>query len=61
MKTAAETYALNQKAATRIRITQRRMEKFMVVGLTIRDRVGNKAMRRRTGITDIIEKISRLN
>ncbi|CAG9837260.1 unnamed protein product [Diabrotica balteata] len=55
----AETLTLTKAAATKLRVTQRRMERSML-GITLRDRITNEDIRRRTGVTDIIEKIARL-
>ncbi|CAG9834409.1 unnamed protein product [Diabrotica balteata] len=55
----AETLTLTKAAATKLRVTQRRMERS-TLGITLRDRITNEDIRRRTGVTDIIKKIARL-
>ncbi|CAG9831296.1 unnamed protein product [Diabrotica balteata] len=56
----AETLTLTKAAAIKLRVTQRRMERSML-GITLRDRITNEDIRTRTRVTDIIEKIARLN
>jgi len=51
----AETLSLTQAAATKLRVAQTRMERSL--GLTLRDGVKNEEIRRRTGVTDVIECI----
>ena len=57
MTYGAETLSLTQATATKLRVAQRRMERSML-GLTLRDRVRNEEIRRRTGVTDVIERIA---
>lgn len=53
-----ETATLTQKSAHRIRICQRAMERAML-GISLRDRVRNEEIRRRTKVADAIEQIAR--
>ena len=55
----AETLTLTKASAKKIRTTQRAMERSML-GLTLRDRITNTELRRRSGVTDAIKKISNL-
>lgn len=55
----AETLTLTKTSANKIRTTQRAMERSML-GLTLRDRITNTELRRRSGVTDAIERISTL-
>ena len=57
MTYGAETLSLTQATATKLRVAQRGMERSML-GLTLRDRVRNEEIRRRTGVTDVIERIA---
>lgn len=54
----AETLTLTKATAEKLRVTQRRMERSMI-GLTLRDRVRNEEIRRRTGVDDIIQRITK--
>jgi len=56
--TYTETLTLTQKTINKIRITQRVMKRFML-GMTLRDKVRNE-QRRRTKVTDAIERIAHL-
>ncbi|CAG9834789.1 unnamed protein product [Diabrotica balteata] len=53
----AETLTLIKTTIDKIRLTQRAMERS-IIGITIRDKVPNIEIRRRTGITDADEKIA---
>lgn len=55
----AETLTLTKKTVSKIRITQRAMERSML-GLSLRDKVPNIEVRDRTKVMDAIEKITTL-
>lgn len=55
----AETLTLTKQTANKIRVAQRGMERSML-GLSLRDRVQNKEVRRRSGVTDAIARIAKL-
>lgn len=55
----AETLTLTKKTAEQIRVAQRAMERSML-GISLRDRVPNKTIRQKTGLTDAIDRITRL-
>lgn len=55
----AETLTLTKISIKKLQTTQRKMERAMI-GLTLRDRIRNEEIRRRTGFRDIIERIARL-
>lgn len=55
----SETLTLTQKTVNKIRITQRAMERSML-GVTLRDKIRNEELRRKTKITDAIERITHL-
>lgn len=52
----AETLTLTKNTANKIRVAQRSMERAML-GLSLRDRVPNAEVRRRSGVTDAITRI----
>lgn len=54
-----ETASLTKGSANRLRICQRAMERAML-GISLRDRIRNKEIRRRTGIMDVVERVARL-
>lgn len=54
-----ETSTLTKKSASRLQVTQRRMERSML-GITLRDRMSNEDLRRRTRVTDVIIRIAKL-
>lgn len=54
-----ETVTLTQKSANKLQTNQRAMERAML-GISLRDRVRNEEIRRRTKITDIIHRIAEL-
>ena len=53
----AETLTLTLTSARNLKVTQRKMERSML-GLNLRDHVKNEDLRRRSGVTDIIERIA---
>lgn len=55
----AETLTLTRKTIKKIQITQRAMERSML-GVSLRDRIQNREIRRRTGVADAIERITTL-
>lgn len=55
----AETLTLTKKSIHKIGVTQRAMERAMF-GLTLKDKVPNEVIGRRTGITYAIERITTL-
>lgn len=55
----AETLTLTKATITKLQVAQRKMERAMI-GVSLRDRVRNEDLRRRTGVQDIIERITRL-
>ena len=57
MTYGSETSTLTKKSVNKVRVTQRAMERSML-GITIRDRVPNEAIRRRTGVTDAVERMA---
>lgn len=54
-----ETTTLTQKSAERLRTTQRAMERSML-GISLRDKIRNTEIRRRTKVKDIIERVAEL-
>lgn len=54
-----ETTAITQKSASRLKTSQRAMEMAML-GINLKDRVGNIEIRRRTKITDVMARIASL-
>lgn len=54
-----QTWALRQEHETKLAIEQRKMERSML-GIKISDRVRNDYIRKKTKVTDIIERIRRL-
>lgn len=54
-----ETVALTQINAKKLRIMQRGMERSML-GISLRDKIKNEEIRRRTGVKDIVERIAEL-
>lgn len=55
----SETLTLTQKTVNKIRTAQRAMERSML-GVTLRDKIRNEELRRRTRVADAIEKITHL-
>lgn len=55
----AETLTLTKKSIEKIQVAQRRMERSML-GITLRDRVPNEVIRRKTGVRDAVETILKL-
>lgn len=53
----AEILTLMKKTAEKLKVTQRRIERSML-GLTLREQVRNEKIRRRTGVNDIIQRIT---
>lgn len=54
-----ETMAMTKKVAEQLRVTQRAMERIML-GVRLIDKIPNTEIRRRTRVTDIMDKIARL-
>jgi len=59
MTYGAETLTLTKKTINRIRVTQRVMERSML-GISLRDRIHNNEITRRTGVVDAVERIATL-
>lgn len=59
MTYGAETLTLTKKSANKLRVTQRAMERA-ILGVSLRDRIPNEIIRQRTGVIDVIEKITTL-
>ena len=55
----AETLTLTKLSMRKLQVTQRRMERSML-DLTLRDRIRNEEIRRRTGVEDVIVRIAKL-
>ena len=55
----AETLTLTKRTVHKIRVAQRAMERVML-GISLRDKVTNQEIRRRTGVVDAIERITTL-
>lgn len=53
-----ETMAITRKTAEELRVAQRAMERAML-GISLREKIPNTEIRRRTGVTDIMEQIAR--
>ncbi|XP_045459984.1 uncharacterized protein LOC123689085 [Harmonia axyridis] len=54
----AETLTLTKASARKLQKTQRRMERSML-GISLRDRIRNEEIRRRTGVDDVLERVTR--
>ena len=54
---AFETMTLTERSVNRLRTTQRAMKRAML-GISLRERIRNKNIRIRTGVTDVIERIA---
>ncbi|KAM0735271.1 LINE-1 retrotransposable element ORF2 protein [Formica fusca] len=54
-----ETATLTVSSANRLRVCQRAIERAML-GISLRDHIPNKEVRRRTRITDVVERVARL-
>lgn len=59
MTYGAETWSLTMGLIRRLKVTQRAMERAML-GVSLRDRIRNEEIRRRTKVTDIARRIARL-
>ncbi|CAH2217639.1 jg24 [Pararge aegeria aegeria] len=59
MTYGSETWSLTMGLIRRPRVTQRAMERVML-GVCLRDRISNVEIRRRTGVTDIAQRIAKL-
>ena len=46
-------------SANKLMVTQSKMERSML-GVSLQDHIRNKDLRRRTGVTDVVEKIRKL-
>lgn len=56
---SAQTLTLSIASAEKLRVTQRKMDRA-ILGLSLKDHVTNQALRRRTRVSDIIERITAL-
>lgn len=54
-----ETLTLNKKSINKILTTQRVMERSML-GASFRNKISNAKMKRKTGVTDAVERITSL-
>ena len=54
-----ETMTLTERSVNRLRTTQRAMERA-ILGILLRERIRNQNIRRRTGVTDVIERTAKL-
>lgn len=54
-----ETSTLTKKSATKLRVTQRRMERSML-SVTLRDKIRNQQLRIRTGVAYVITRIGKM-
>ena len=59
MTYGSETWSLTAGFIRRLRVTQRAMERAML-GVSLRDRIRNEEIRRRTKITDIAQRVAEL-
>lgn len=59
MTYGSETLTITTATAKKLKVTQRKMERSML-GVTLKDRIRNEDLRRRTGIIDVISAISKL-
>ena len=55
----AETLTLSTASANKLMVTQRKMERSML-GVSLRDHIRNEDLRRRTGVTDVVNQIGQL-
>jgi len=54
-----ETMAITRKFANKLQTIQRAMERAMI-GITLRDRIRNEEIRRRTKVTDVLSLVAQL-
>ncbi|CAH2265287.1 jg19802 [Pararge aegeria aegeria] len=59
MTYGSETWSLTMGLIRRLRVTQRAMERAML-GVSLRDRIRNVEIRRRTKVTDIAQRVAKL-
>ncbi|CAH2270058.1 jg16518 [Pararge aegeria aegeria] len=59
MTYGSETWSLTMGLIRRLRVTQRAMERAML-GVSLRDRIRNVEIRRRTKVTDIAKRVAKL-
>ena len=59
MTYGSETWSLTMGLIRKLKVTQRAMERAML-GVSLRDRLRNEEIRRRTKVTDIAQRISKL-
>ena len=59
MTYGAETLTLTTASANKLMVTQRKMERSML-GVSLRDHIRNEDLRRRTGVTDVVNQIRKL-
>ena len=59
MTYGAETWSFTMGLISKLSIVQRAMERAML-GVSLRDRLRNEEIRRRTKVTDIAQRISKL-
>ncbi|CAH2224279.1 jg6897 [Pararge aegeria aegeria] len=59
MTYGSETWLLTMGLIRRLRVTQRAMERA-ILGVSLRDRIRNVEIRRRTRVTDIAQRVAKL-
>ena len=59
MTYGAETLTLTTTSANKLMVTQRKMERSML-GVSLLDHIRNEDLRRKTGVTDVVNKIRKL-
>jgi len=57
MTYGAETLTLTKTTISKLQVTQRAMERIML-GVSLRDRIPNATIHRRSGVTDVIVRIT---
>ena len=60
MTYGSEIWSLTEPQENKVMTTQRKMERIML-GITLRDKVRNEEIRKKTGIKDIIQKTRKEN
>ena len=60
MTYGAETLTLTKASANKLMVSQRKMERSMF-GVSLQDHIRNEDLRRRTGVTDLVNQICKLN
>ena len=59
MTYGAETLTLTKKSINKLQVTQRAMERA-ILGISLRDKIQNNEIRRRTGVADVVRRITTL-